>query len=58
MEVDNEILKQILREQAWERAKGELRAMLRTFYREPETFEPLSVKVDAFIADVEGNELG
>lgn len=47
-----------MRTMAWERAKGELRSMLQTFWDgENGNFKPLSDKVEAFIKDVEDDGL-
>ncbi|MDQ0035947.1 broad specificity phosphatase PhoE [Variovorax boronicumulans] len=51
-----------LRAQAWERAKGELNAMLATYWPEwdgnnkkvPNGYEEMDARVKAFIAEVEG----
>ena len=40
---------------AWERAKGELRSMLTTYWGEPEAFKKLELKIEDFIIDVESN---
>lgn len=50
-------VKQMLRAQAWERAKGELFAMLATYYSDPEKYERADDAVKQFIAEVEGNAL-
>jgi hypothetical protein len=46
----------ILRSQAWERAKGELQAMLCTFYSDPK-FDTLSQLIDRFTRNVELDSL-
>lgn len=51
--MDEEQIKRILRAQAWERAKGELKAMLATFFGEASTFEQLNSTVDEFVSIVE-----
>lgn len=58
MNEDGEILQQILRDQAWQRAKGEMRAMLATYYRDQDMYSSVAAKVDAFIGDLDDNELG
>ena len=47
-----------LRFQAWERAKGELQSMLVTFWDHHEPYDEVKEKVEAFIKDLEENELG
>ena len=46
-------LSDILRAQAWERAKGELRSMLVTYYGEPDRFSRLNELLNGFIQVVE-----
>ena len=46
-----------MRHMAWERAKGELRSMLQTFYGEDDRFCALDEEIDQFIDKVEGEEL-
>lgn len=58
LNADAEVIVQTLRMQAWERAKGELMAVLQAFYKEPETHESLSKKMNDFIQAVEDDELG
>lgn len=52
-----EDLIRITRAQAWERAKGELQAVLATFYGEasasPGQFEALSAAIDRLVEDIE-----
>ena len=43
----------VLRLMAWERAKGELRSMLHTFYDEQEEFEVHRSKINDFISAIE-----
>ena len=54
-------ISKILRSQAWERAKGELKAMEHTFYgslnSRPEQYQELTGKVEEFIVAVEEHEL-
>jgi hypothetical protein len=50
-------IKQMLRSQAWERAKGELRSMLDTYYSETEDFTWAQDKIEEFITDMK-EELG
>lgn len=52
----------MLRTQAWERAKGELRSMIHTFqstvgYDTTSEYERLNAAVEAFITEVENNGL-
>ena len=42
-----------MRQMAWERAKGELQAMLTTYWDEPEKFEQMSRGLKEFIRKVE-----
>lgn len=44
----------ILRQQAWERAKGELRSILVTYYQD-DSFDPMNEAVTNFIEKVEDN---
>lgn len=54
-------LSRMLRNQAWERAKGELRSMIWTFHSPANAsegqFDKLDAKLKAFIADIEGEGL-
>jgi len=51
-------IKQILRAQAWERAKGEMLSMLYTFYEDTNgTFHKLDEAIKRFINEVEENGL-
>ena len=52
-----EHIEQMLRTQAWERAKGELQSMLHTFYDSGGRFEKLNEVIANFIAEVEDNAL-
>lgn len=45
----------ILRTQAWERAKGELHAVLQTYYGGSDNFDQMDTAVGEFIARVEDN---
>jgi hypothetical protein len=47
----------VLRAQAWERAKGELKGMLHTFFGETEKFEELNYLMSKFEKDIEDNGL-
>ena len=51
----NEQILEALRWQAWERAKGELRSMLNTFYGDQAAFGLLSMRIENFIKVVEDN---
>lgn len=44
-----------MRGMAWERAKGELKSMLQTYWGDHEKFSELDGKISSFIADVEDN---
>jgi hypothetical protein len=46
-----------LRSMAWERAKGELKSMLHTFFGEEDQFNRLDNEITMFIARVEDNGL-
>jgi len=46
-----------LRGQAWERSKGELNAILSTFWSEDEKFEKLDTAIKEFIKKVEDQGL-
>ena len=46
-------LQQMLRAQAWERAKGELKSMTHTFYNQKKEFEPLNNAIQKFIKKIE-----
>jgi hypothetical protein len=59
-EDDDSRIIRTLRSQAWQRAKGELHAMLQTFYpgtKREGQFDELSDLVDEFIGKVENSEL-
>lgn len=56
-DLDNRELAAIQRAMAWERAKGELEAMLCTFYGESEKYNKLSNCIANFIVTVEDNAL-
>jgi hypothetical protein len=46
-----------LRAQAWERAKGELRSILQTYWGEEKKFSDMDEAVSEFIEKVEGHGL-
>jgi hypothetical protein len=46
-----------MRNMAWERAKGELNAMLHTFWDGNDNFEKLKNAIDEFTKEVEDNGL-
>lgn len=46
-----------LRQQAWQRAKGELQAVLATYWGEQETFDEIHKLVTTFIETVDGEGL-
>lgn len=46
-----------LRAQAWERAKGELNAVLQTYFGEAEKFEAMDAAIREFVEKVEGHGL-
>lgn len=54
---DTEMIKGILRAQAWEKAKGELKAVLQTYYQDGDKFEKMNSSVNNFIEYVEYNGL-
>lgn len=47
----------VMRAQAWERAKGELRAVLGSYYEARDTFERMDALVAEFVERVEGEGL-
>ena len=47
--------RQIIRLMAWERAKGELKSMLKTHVGEQEQYDRLKKAINDFIKDVEDN---
>lgn len=53
MSIGNDELAAVLRGMAWERAKGEMKSALRTFYGRREQFEALSAAIDSFVKTVE-----
>lgn len=55
--ISNKEIVEILRNQAWQRAKGELNSMLHTFYGSREKFELLNNAIQDFIQTVEDNGL-
>lgn len=59
--MDHTDVSRMLRSQAWERAKGELRSMLHTFHSPHDAregqFEGLDKRIDEFIAKVEDDGL-
>lgn len=61
MTVENSQISRMLRNQAWERAKGELQSMLWTFQppanANPGQFEAFNDKLQAFISAVENDGL-
>jgi len=46
-----------MRHMAWERAKGEMKSMLHTFWDEEEKFEDFDARVKDFINTVESDGL-
>ena len=52
---DTEKVLRTMRYQAWERAKGELRSMLHTYWGEEGRYEAFKKKMSDFIEDVEYN---
>lgn len=48
---------QTMRAMAWERAKGEMRSILCTYWDEAENFSALHDEIGIFIKKVEGNGL-
>ena len=54
---DSVALKHILRAQAWARAKGELDAVLQTYYDESDKFNKIYVEIKQFIDSVQNNQL-
>ena len=54
MEVSNNAILRALRTQAWERAKGELKSMLHTYYSENNFYE-FKEEMKNFIKKIEDN---
>jgi hypothetical protein len=54
--MDEKIIK-TLRLMAWERAHGELRSVLQTYWNDSE-YETVKKKITEFIDDLNGQELG
>jgi hypothetical protein len=44
-----------MRNMAWERAKGELRAMAQTYWKEDSKYQKIMHIFDAFVEEVENN---
>lgn len=55
MEPSREI--RAMRSMAWERAKGELRSMLQTYWDEHDKFNAMAEEIILFISKVEDNGL-
>ena len=53
----SEEISAMLREQAWERAKGELQSMLHTFYGDRERYTELAEAIRTFIKNIEDEGL-
>lgn len=51
---DQEKLLKTVRAMAWERAKGELRSMLQTYWGEEDKFSACSQAIEDFIEHIEG----
>jgi hypothetical protein len=49
----DDMIKKMLRGMAWERAKGELQAMLPTYHGEAEKFEAMTRAIEEFVKQVE-----
>jgi len=49
----SQVLRITLRQMAWERAKGELRSMLQTFWGETKDYEWVKLLIDKFIHEAE-----
>lgn len=56
-EIGGDLLMRTLRQQAWQRAKGELNAVLATFWDEREKFGELDKAVTDFIEKIDGEGL-
>jgi hypothetical protein len=55
-----EITARLARNMAWERAKGEMRSMLHTFWGDTSSenqFDKFDAKMEEFITDIEDNGL-
>jgi hypothetical protein len=55
MNTDCKTIKEILRAQAWERAKGELLSILSTYYGEEKEFKAMDKEINKLIRFVEDN---
>jgi hypothetical protein len=44
-----------MRNMAWERAKGELRSILHTYWRNEESFEKYKEHMERFVSQIENN---
>jgi hypothetical protein len=65
-DISNKSIAQLLRHMAWERAKGELRSMLHSFWPECDPgsgklldsrYDRMNVDIEKFIKDFEGDHL-
>ncbi len=52
---DDSRLMHTIRVMAWERAKGEMRSMLHSYWDDASAFRMLDHKIEAFIKDIEDN---
>lgn len=52
-----EMFEEIMRQMAWERAKGELNSMLVTYVNDNDSYKKLSEAIKKFIKNVEDNAL-
>ena len=58
--MSEQVMLQVLRAQAWERAKGELQSILQAYYsdrNQESNFNRMSDRINSFVTDVEDNEL-
>lgn len=53
--MSEEILLRTLRAMAWQRAKGEMQALLYTFWNDQEQFNAMNDAIESFVKDVEDN---
>lgn len=56
--IENSMIMQTTRRQSWQRAKGELAALLETYWGDSEDYEKMCSAIDGFVKDVEDNGYG
>jgi hypothetical protein len=55
MEPEEKRMLRTMRYMAWERAKGELRSMLETYWHDDDKYDIMKEAIDEFIDDVQGH---